>query len=153
MFNITISNVPGPETPLYFRGAELLAIYPASIVTHGQALNITCESYAGFMNFGFTACHTSVPSIQRLAVYAAEAMDELEDAVLPRTPARLPAPKASTPVAAAKPPAAARKRGATATSAPTAVKKRAARAAAPDAAPAAAPRRARSRAVAGSSGG
>jgi hypothetical protein len=84
MFNITISNVPGPDKPMYFRGAELLAIYPASIVTHGQALNITCESYAGYMNFGFTACHTSVPGIQRLAVYAVEALAELEDALLPK---------------------------------------------------------------------
>lgn len=89
MFNITISNVPGPDKPLYFRGAELVAIYPASIVTHGQALNITCESYAGFMNFGFTACHTSVPGIQRLAVYALEAFAELEAAVVPK---RLRAP-------------------------------------------------------------
>ena len=80
MFNITISNVPGPDKPLYFRGAELLAIYPASIVTHGQALNITCESYAGYLNFGFTACHTSVPKTQRLAVYAADALAELEAA-------------------------------------------------------------------------
>jgi diacylglycerol O-acyltransferase / wax synthase len=83
MFNITVSNVPGPDKPLFFRGAELLAIYPASIVTHGQALNITCESYAGFMNFGFTACHTSVPGIQRLAVYALDALAMLEAAVLP----------------------------------------------------------------------
>ena len=82
MFNITISNVPGPEKPMYFRGAELLAIYPASIVTHGQALNITCESYAGQMNFGFTGCHSSVPSLQRLAPYAAEALEELEEALL-----------------------------------------------------------------------
>ncbi len=82
MFNITISNVPGPEKPLYFRGAELVAIYPASIVTHGQALNITCESYAGSMNFGFTGCHASLPSMQRLAVYAADALEELEAAVL-----------------------------------------------------------------------
>ncbi|MGQ0709495.1 MAG: WS/DGAT/MGAT family O-acyltransferase [Rhodoferax sp.] len=81
MFNITISNVPGPETPLYFRGAELVATYPASIVTHGQALNITCQSYAGYMNFGFTGCHTSVPSLQKLAVYTAEALQELEAAV------------------------------------------------------------------------
>ncbi|MGL6109959.1 MAG: wax ester/triacylglycerol synthase family O-acyltransferase, partial [Rubrivivax sp.] len=51
MFNVTVSNVPGPDKPLYFRGAELLSIFPASIVTHGQALNITCESYAGTMNF------------------------------------------------------------------------------------------------------
>jgi diacylglycerol O-acyltransferase / wax synthase len=84
MFNITISNVPGPDKPLYFRGAELLAVYPASIVTHGQALNITCESYAGYMNFGFTACHTSVPSMQKLAVYAVEALEALEAAVMPQ---------------------------------------------------------------------
>ena len=83
MFNITISNVPGPDKPLFFRGAELVAIYPASIVTHGQALNITCESYAGAMNFGFTGCHASLPSMQRLAVYAEEALAELEAAVRP----------------------------------------------------------------------
>jgi diacylglycerol O-acyltransferase / wax synthase len=90
MFNITISNVPGPDTPLYFRGAELTAIYPASIVTHGQALNITCESYAGFMNFGFTGCHTSVPSLQKIAVYSADAVAELEAAILPRKRRRAP---------------------------------------------------------------
>jgi WS/DGAT/MGAT family acyltransferase len=95
MFNVTISNVPGPEKPLYFRGAELLAIYPASIVTHGQALNITCQSYAGAMNFGFTGCHASVPHLQKLAVYAADALDELEGALLPsarrpRRPAKGP---------------------------------------------------------------
>jgi diacylglycerol O-acyltransferase / wax synthase len=90
MFNITISNVPGPEMPLYFRGAELTAIYPASIVTHGQALNITCESYAGFMNFGFTGCHTSVPRLQRIAVYSADAVEELEAAILPRKRRRKP---------------------------------------------------------------
>ena len=83
MFNITISNVPGPAEPLFFRGAELLAIYPASIVTHGQALNITCESYAGRMNFGFTACHDVVPGVQRLALHAAEALAELEAAFVP----------------------------------------------------------------------
>jgi WS/DGAT/MGAT family acyltransferase len=84
MFNITISNVPGPDKPLYFRGAELVATYPASIVTHGQALNITCQSYAGAMNFGFTGCHSSLPSMQRLAVYAADALQELETMILPR---------------------------------------------------------------------
>ena len=84
MFNCTISNVPGPDRPLYFRGAEMLAVYPASIVTHGQALNITCGSYNGQMNFGFTACHTSVPRVQRLAVYLADALEELERALQPK---------------------------------------------------------------------
>lgn len=93
MFNITISNVPGPETPMYFRGAEMVATYPASIVTHGQALNITCQSYAGHMNFGFTGCHTSMPSMQRLAVYTAEALAELEAAVMKDAPAAKAAPR------------------------------------------------------------
>ena len=87
MFNVTISNVPGPDKPLYFRGARLLATYPASIVTHGQALNITCQSYAGSMNFGFTGCHASVPSLQKLAVYAADALAELEAALHLASPA------------------------------------------------------------------
>jgi WS/DGAT/MGAT family acyltransferase len=98
MFNVTISNVPGPDKPLFFRGAELVAIYPASIVTHGQALNITCESYAGAMHFGFTGCHSSVPSLQKLAVYAADAMKELEATFLPGAK---PAAKEAPPVAAA----------------------------------------------------
>jgi diacylglycerol O-acyltransferase / wax synthase len=91
VFNITISNVPGPERPLYFRGAELLGTYPASIVTHGQALNITCHSYAGQMNFGFTGCHTNLPHMQRIAVYTGQAFDELEQIVLkPKKAARKP---------------------------------------------------------------
>ncbi|MES2959946.1 MAG: wax ester/triacylglycerol synthase family O-acyltransferase [Pseudomonadota bacterium] len=82
MFNITISNVPGPDKPIYFRGAEMLGTFPASIVTHGQALNITCQSYAGMMDFGFTGCHASLPHMQRIAVYTAEAFDELERLIL-----------------------------------------------------------------------
>jgi WS/DGAT/MGAT family acyltransferase len=79
-FNVVISNVPGPETPLYFRGARLDAAYPLSIPVHGQALNITCNSYAGMMCFGFTGCRDTVPHLQRLAVYCRDALVELEQA-------------------------------------------------------------------------
>jgi diacylglycerol O-acyltransferase len=103
MFNITISNVPGPEKPLYFRGAELVALYPASIVTHGQALNITCQSYAGVMNFGFTGCHSTVPSLQKLAVYASDALEELEATLLPRARRAQSAPSGVAPRAGRKP--------------------------------------------------
>jgi WS/DGAT/MGAT family acyltransferase len=82
VFNITISNVPGPDKPLFFRGAELLGTYPASIVTHGQALNITCQSYAGAMDFGFAGCHETLPHMQRIAVYTQQAFEELERLVL-----------------------------------------------------------------------
>jgi diacylglycerol O-acyltransferase / wax synthase len=76
--NVVISNVPGPEHPLYFRGARLDTAYPLSIPLHGQALNITCNSYAGAMCFGFTGCRDTVPKLQRLAVYCGEAVAELE---------------------------------------------------------------------------
>lgn len=80
-FNVCISNVPGPDQPLYFRGARLEATYPLSVPIHGQALNITCQSYAGTLNFGFTGCRDSLPKMQRLAVYTGEALQELEQAL------------------------------------------------------------------------
>jgi WS/DGAT/MGAT family acyltransferase len=81
-FNVVISNVPGPEEWLYFRGAVLDAAYPMSIPVHGLALNITCSSYAGRLNFGFIGCRDTLPHLQRLAVYCGEALGELERAVL-----------------------------------------------------------------------
>ena len=54
------------------------AYFPISALAHGQALNITVMSYAGGLYFGFTACPDRVPSVQRLAVYTGEALDELE---------------------------------------------------------------------------
>jgi hypothetical protein len=80
-FNVVISNVPGPEEPLYFRGARLEASYPMSIPVHGQALNITCASYAGSICFGFTGCRDTVPHLQRLAVFCGEALTDLERAL------------------------------------------------------------------------
>src|SRR5690606_9305483 len=79
-FNLVISNVPGPREPLYFRGARLEAAYPLSIPFHGYGLNITLNSYAGTLNFGFIGCREVLPHLQRLAVYAGEALVELESA-------------------------------------------------------------------------
>ncbi|MCX7070740.1 MAG: wax ester/triacylglycerol synthase family O-acyltransferase [Gammaproteobacteria bacterium] len=81
MFNLAISNVPGPDQTLYLGGAKLEAMYPVSVLMHGQALNITCLSYAGKLNFGFTGARDALPHMQRLAVYTGEALDELETAV------------------------------------------------------------------------
>lgn len=80
-FNVVISNVPGPDEVLYFRGARLEASYPMSIPVHGQALNITCNSYAGSLCFGFTGCRDTLPHLQRMAVYCAEGLADLERAV------------------------------------------------------------------------
>jgi WS/DGAT/MGAT family acyltransferase len=78
IYNIIISNVPGPRGKLYFLGAEMDAYYPISALAHGQALNITVLSYAGGLYFGFTGCADKVPHLQRLAVYTGDAIDELE---------------------------------------------------------------------------
>src|SRR5262249_45760142 len=80
-FNLVISNVPGPDTTLYLRGARLEAYYPMSIPTHGLALNITVTSYAGTLNFGFIGCRDTLPHMQRLAVYCKDALAELEQAI------------------------------------------------------------------------
>jgi diacylglycerol O-acyltransferase len=78
MFNLVISNVPGPQEPLYLGGSRLDALYPFSLLFNGEALNITVLSYDGRLHFGFTGCRTALPHVQNLALYLAEAVDELE---------------------------------------------------------------------------
>ncbi len=78
VFNLAISNVPGPAHPLYFNGARMEAMYPTSVLTHGQALNITVLSYDGHMNIGYTACAKAMPQVGKLADYTREAFAELK---------------------------------------------------------------------------
>jgi diacylglycerol O-acyltransferase len=80
-FNLVISNVPGPAEALYYNGARLEGLYPLSIPTHGQALNITVTSYDGGLQFGLTGCRRSVPHLQRLLVHLEDALTGLEKAV------------------------------------------------------------------------
>ena len=81
-FNLGISNVPGPTEPLYLNGSRLDALFPLSLLLHGNALNITCVSYAGTLNFGFTGARDNLPHLQRLAVYMGGALEEIEGIVL-----------------------------------------------------------------------
>jgi diacylglycerol O-acyltransferase / wax synthase len=75
--NVVISNVPGPQVPLYLAGAELKAYYPVSIVTHGLALNITIVSYNGSLDFGLVACRKTMPELRRFAKHLKNAHEEL----------------------------------------------------------------------------
>lgn len=65
--NIVISNVPGPPFDLYLAGARLIHYFPVSIVVHGLALNITLQSYAGYLEFGVIASSDVVPRPALLA--------------------------------------------------------------------------------------
>ena len=80
-FNLVISNVPGPRSPLYYNGARLVGMYPLSIPVDGQALNITCTSYSDELAFGLTGCRRSVPHLQRLLGYLGSELEALEQAV------------------------------------------------------------------------
>jgi len=74
--NLAISNVPGPQVPLYLAGARMVTFHPLSIVLHGLALNITIQTYAGSVDFGVIADKKAVPHVQDLADALEEAFEE-----------------------------------------------------------------------------
>jgi diacylglycerol O-acyltransferase len=76
-FNLIISNVPGPNVPLYYAGAELVAYYPLSAIADGQGLNITVMSLAGKLHFGVIADRDLVPDVDVLTGYLADELAEL----------------------------------------------------------------------------
>jgi len=104
--NVAISNVPGPQVPLYLAGAQMAGLYPLSIVGHGLALNITVQSYMGQLCFGLIACRRAMPDVRDLAGHLERAMQAMR---------ALPEPEAERAEAAAPAPvvpaAAARRRG------------------------------------------
>jgi len=79
-FNVIISNVTGPDKPMYWNGAQLQGLYPVSIPLDRVALNITLTSYVDSLEFGLTACRRTLPSMQRLLDHIDRAISELEKA-------------------------------------------------------------------------
>ena len=77
IFNVTISNVPGPDFPLYSAGARMVSYYPMGPIADGGALNITVMSYMGTMCFGLVACRETVPEVWSIAHGLGTALDEL----------------------------------------------------------------------------
>lgn len=77
-FNLIISNVPGSKKKLYWHGAEMRALYPASIVFNGQAMNITLASYLDRIEFGIVACSKTLPKIQNLLKLLESELSALE---------------------------------------------------------------------------
>ena len=83
-FNLVISNVPGPREPLYWNGAKLDALYPASIVMDGQALNITMTSYLDKLEVGLLACRNTVPKMQTLLAHLEDEIQRFEQVIQDR---------------------------------------------------------------------
>jgi diacylglycerol O-acyltransferase len=77
-FSTVISNVPGPREPLYWNGARLRGLYPASIVFDGFALNLTLVTYHDQVDFGIVACRRTMPQVQRVIDHLETSLAELE---------------------------------------------------------------------------
>ncbi|GAA5076225.1 WS/DGAT/MGAT family acyltransferase [Thermocatellispora tengchongensis] len=79
--NLIVSNVPGPQFPLYIAGARLLAHYPVSVITDvSGGMNITAFSYDGRLDVGIVGCREMVPDVWTLPGYLREALTELAEA-------------------------------------------------------------------------
>ncbi|MFO1295004.1 MAG: wax ester/triacylglycerol synthase family O-acyltransferase [Rubrivivax sp.] len=122
--NVTISNVPGTQVPVYLAGAKMLDYYPVSIVVHGVALNITVQSYMGQLCFGLIACRRAAPDMHELGVHLQQAFEGLRALVPAEEPEAAPEP-APEPA-----PAPARRAARRATPTPPAAKKKPRRSAA-----------------------
>lgn len=75
--NLVISNVPGPNFPLYFLGGEIKAMYPLGPVFHGAGLNVTVFSSEGHLNLGVIACKEQVPDPWPIVEAFVDDIDEL----------------------------------------------------------------------------
>ncbi len=76
-WNLVVSNVPGPQFPLYMAGARLEAQYPISVVTDGMGLNFTVMSYCGSLDFGIVADREQMPDVWSLTEWLVDALEEL----------------------------------------------------------------------------
>jgi WS/DGAT/MGAT family acyltransferase len=81
--NVAISNVPGPQVPLYLAGARMVTFHPLSIILHGLALNITVQTYAGSVDFGIVGDRKAVPHVQDLADALEAAFEEAKGIFVP----------------------------------------------------------------------
>jgi WS/DGAT/MGAT family acyltransferase len=77
IWNLVVSNVPGPQFPLYLAGARVEAHYPVSVITDGLGLNITVMSYCGHLDFGIVADREQMRDVWKLIDWLGDELDEL----------------------------------------------------------------------------
>jgi WS/DGAT/MGAT family acyltransferase len=80
VYNLVVSNVPGPQFPLYMAGAKLVSFYPMGPLNDGAGLNMTLISYLGTIHFGLVACPDLIPDVDHLAALIPPALEELKKA-------------------------------------------------------------------------
>jgi len=87
-FNLVVTNVPGPQMPLYLLGRELLAIYPVVPLARNQALGIAIMSYNGRLGFGLLGDFDALPDLDDVGAALRDAITALREASGTAKPAR-----------------------------------------------------------------
>ena len=100
-FNLVVTNVPGPQYPLYLLGRRLLALYPVVPLAKRQALGIAIVSYDGRLGYGLLADFDALPGVELIARSLEQSIQSLAEAAGAtsprRRPRRRPAPQPVTP--------------------------------------------------------
>jgi diacylglycerol O-acyltransferase len=77
LFNMIVTNVPGPQFPIYFRGRELLELVPVAFLPDNFALTIAAMSYNGKLDFSLLGDYDAMPDLDLVGEYVGEALEEL----------------------------------------------------------------------------
>jgi WS/DGAT/MGAT family acyltransferase len=77
LFNCIVTNVPGPQLPLYVLGREMRTVFPIAFLPRDHALAVAIISYNGWLNFGLLGDYDALPDLDELADAIDDAIDEL----------------------------------------------------------------------------
>ena len=80
VFNLLMTNVPGPQSQMYIAGAKLLETYAVPPLLHNQVLAIGVTSYCGMLYFGINADRDAMSDVEMLPTLLQESLDELIEA-------------------------------------------------------------------------
>src|SRR3712207_2940111 len=77
LFNLIVTNVPGPQLPLYVLGREMQTVFPIAFLPKEHGLAIAIISYNGFLNFGLLGDYDALPDLEELGDLLEASIDEL----------------------------------------------------------------------------
>jgi len=77
LFNLLVTNIPGPQFPLYVQGREMRSVFPIAFLPKNHALAIAIMSYNGRMNFGLLGCYDAMADLDDFGAAIKDALAEL----------------------------------------------------------------------------
>jgi diacylglycerol O-acyltransferase len=87
LFNLIVTNVPGPQVPLYVLGRQMEEVFPVAFLPQNHALAVAIMSYNGRIGFGLLADYDSMDDVDAIAAGLTESLGELEEAAAASAPA------------------------------------------------------------------